>query len=116
MQQERLCGFNSLIEQVAPDGNTKRPFECAHETTRRKRTLFCKIGERQITIQMFVQDLDRSILLPDRQPPGNNLRRLALALVCAAIPGGLKRVFMSAKNWGTSRQAYAPGNPNINQL
>src|ERR1700733_6259661 len=83
MQQERLCGFNSLIEQVAPNGNTKRPFECAHETTRREPTLFCKIGKRQITIQMFVQHLDRSILLPDRQPPGNNLR-LAAALVCAA--------------------------------
>src|SRR5271168_5174944 len=33
---------------------------------------------------MFVQHLDRSILLPDRQSPGNNLRRLAPALVCAA--------------------------------
>ena len=40
--------------------------------------------KRQITIQMFVQHLDRSILLPDRQSPGNNLRRLAPALVCAA--------------------------------
>src|ERR1700733_16007121 len=91
MQQERLCGFNSLIEQVAPNGNTKRPFECAHETTRRERTLFCKIGKRQITTKMFVQHLDRSILLPDRQPPGNNLRRLAPALVYAAQMGAEKR-------------------------
>src|SRR6204780_1506920 len=32
---------------------------------------------------MFVQHLDRPVLLPDRQSPGNNLR-LAASLVCAA--------------------------------
>jgi hypothetical protein len=82
VQQQRLGGSNSSVQQVASNRNAEGSLESTHEAARRQSAFCCKNGKRNVAVQVFIQQFDRSILLPDRQPSGDNLRRIVPILIC----------------------------------